>query len=214
MEFNPGAKVFTADGKQVGTVDRIVIEPDTKEVTHLVVQKGFLFTQDKVIPLSLVGPATESQVTLRKNEDDLEEFPDFIESEFVPTDRGPQSVAVSRNRARAIYWYPPIGGYEGFAGHTRPQYVVKTERIPEGTVALDEGANVITSDGEHVGDVERVFTDSQDDRATHLLISDGIFFKEKKLVPTHWINRVFEEQVRLWVDSNLVESLPEYQVQD
>jgi hypothetical protein len=40
-------------------------------------------------------------------------------------------------------------------------YVVKTERqIPEGTVALEEGAKVIGSDGEHVGKIERIFTDS------------------------------------------------------
>lgn len=213
MQFNIGAKVLTADGEQVGTVDRVVIEPDTQEVTHLVVQKGILFTEDKVIPMSLVSNATEEQVSLQKADDDLDEFPDFVESNFVPADRGPDSVSVTNNRANTFYWYPPVGGYGGFAAHAIPRYVVKTEHIPEGTVALDEGANVISSDGEHVGDVERVFTDSENDRATHLLISEGLFLKEKKLVPTRWIEHVFEHEIRLFVDSELVESLPEYQAQ-
>lgn len=213
MQFNIGAKVVTADGEQVGSVDRVVIEPDTKEVTRLVVQKGFLFTEDKVIPTNLVSSATEEQVSLQKKEDDLDEFPDFIESHFVPVERGPASVPITRDRARTFYWYPPIGGYGGFAGHAMPQFVVKSEQVPEGTVALEEGANVITSDGEHVGDVERVFIDPESDRATHLLISEGLFLKEKKLVPTRWIKHAFEVEVRLSVNSKLVESLPEYQVQ-
>jgi len=214
MQFKLGTKVFTADGKQVGTIDRIVIEPDTREVTHLVIQEGFLFTESKVIPMSLVGPTTEDQVVLRENEGDLENFPDFIESHFVPVDHGPQSVPVTKNRVRTFYWYPPIGGYGGFAAHTTPRFVAKTENIPEGTVALEEGANVISSDGEHIGDIERVFTDPQEDRATHLLVAEGLFLKEKKLIPAHWIANAFEGEVRLTVDSELIESLPEYQLQE
>jgi uncharacterized protein YrrD len=214
MQFNIGAKVFTADGEQVGSIDRVVIQPHTKEVTHLVVQKGLLFTEDKVIPTSLVGSATEEQVSLRKVDEDLDEFPNFIESHFVPVDRGPDSVPVSRNLARTFYWYPPIGGYGGFAAYATSRFVVKSEPIPGGSVALDEGANVISSDGEHVGDVERVLTESLSDRATHLLISEGLFLKEKKLVPTIWIKHAFEHEIRLSVDSKLVENLPEYQVQD
>lgn len=91
MQFTEGAKVFTADGERVGAIDRVVLKPDTKEVTHLVVQKGFLFTEDKVVPMSLVGPATEDRVTLREDAGDLQALPDFEESHHVPLDRGRQS---------------------------------------------------------------------------------------------------------------------------
>jgi uncharacterized protein YrrD len=91
---------------------------------------------------------------------------------------------------------------------------VKTERqIPEGTVALEEGAKVIGSDGEHVGNIERIFTDSQENRATHLSIEEGFILKEKKLVSTNWINLVYEDEVHLSVGSEYVDSLPEYQPQ-
>lgn len=214
MEFKVGAKVLTADGKQVGTIDRIVIEPDTRDITHLVVQEGFLFTESKVVPMSLVGPATEDQVILREREDELDEFPDFQESHFVSAGRGLPSMAARNKRVRTLYWYPPLGITTGLAGPPAPRFVVKTENIPEGTVALAEGVKVICSDGEHVGDVERIFTDSQEDQATHLLISEGLFLKERKLIPTRWIANVFETEIRLSVDSTLVENLPEYQLQD
>lgn len=213
MQFKVGTKVFTADGKQIGTVDRIVIEPATNEVTHLVVQEGFLFIERKVVPMSLVGPAREDQVILRKREDALEEFPDFQESHFVSAERGLPSMPVRNKRVRTLYWYPPLGLSTGLAGPPAPRFVVKTENIPEGTVALEEGVNVICSDGEHVGEVERIFTDSQN-QATHLLISEGLFLKEKKLIPVGWIANVFEHEIRLSVDSTLVENLPEYQLQE
>jgi uncharacterized protein YrrD len=216
MQFTEGAKVFTADGERVGTIDRVVLEPDTKEVTHLVVQKGFLFTEDKVVPMSLVGPATEDHVTLREDADGLEALPDFEESHYVPIDRGRQPAPGSAHWARPLYLYPPIGAWweiGGYADYARPQYVAKTEKnIPEGTVALEEGAKVMSSNEEHVGDVERIFTDPLEDRATHLLVSEGLILRDRKLIPTGWMSTVHEDEVHLSVDSDLVESLPEYQL--
>ena len=42
MQFKQGATVSTYDGKNVGHVDRVVLNPKTKEVTHIVVRKGLL----------------------------------------------------------------------------------------------------------------------------------------------------------------------------
>jgi uncharacterized protein YrrD len=215
MQFAEGAKVVTADGEDVGTIDRVVLAPDTKEVTHLVVRKGFLFTEDKVVPLSLVGPATEEQVTLREDAGDLEKLPDFEESHYVSVGPPPVRPGLGdAHWARPVVWYPPMGTWwitGAYAGYDMPQYVAKTEEnIPEGTVALEEGAKVISSDGKHVGDVERIFTDPLEDRVTHLLISEGLILKEKKLIPTVWMSTVREDEVHLSVDSDLVESLPKY----
>jgi sporulation protein YlmC with PRC-barrel domain len=35
MQFKLGTKVFTSDNQLVGVVDHIVLEPETKDVTHL-----------------------------------------------------------------------------------------------------------------------------------------------------------------------------------
>ena len=75
---------------------------------------------------------------------------------------------------------------------------------------VKEGARVVTADGEHAGDIERVLADPSRDRATHLLISQGLILQEKKVVPTSWIKRVQENEVRLAVSSGLIEELPEY----
>lgn len=42
MEFKDGANVYTSDGKTAGSLQRVVIQPETKAVTHIVVHKGLL----------------------------------------------------------------------------------------------------------------------------------------------------------------------------
>lgn len=216
MQFNTGAKVVTADGEQAGSVDRVVLDPETKEVTHLVVRKGILFTEDKVVPMSLVGPSTKEQVTLRQNAGDLEDFPVFEESHFVHANRRrrPEPEAAT-HQAPGLFWYPPVGYSQSAGGFARTPgagYVHQTRRnIPEGTVAIEAGARVIGSDGEHLGDVERVVTDPQANRVTHFLISEGLILKEKRLIPTDWITNFGEGALHLSVGSEFVDSLPEYE---
>jgi uncharacterized protein YrrD len=215
MQFKEGANVFTSDGQEVGDVDRVVLDPVTKDITHLVVRKGFLFTEDKVVPVELVDSATEERVVL-KGVEDLEALPNFEETYYVRVTGTDKEVSRTPGYVRPYYWYPPahINWWSAtrYSVYPPPPYVLEVRRnIPEGTVPLKEGAHVIASDDGHVGDIERVFADPTEDRATHLLISKGLFLKERKVVPTSWIARVSEEEVHLAVGSNLLEDLPEYQ---
>ena len=77
---------------------------------------------------------------------------------------------------------------------------------------LDEAARrehvkVISSDGMHVGHVERVFADSTFDQITHLLISREIPAGERKLIPIKWVQTMGEATVHLRVTKDLVEEL-------
>jgi uncharacterized protein YrrD len=222
MQLKEGATIYTAEGKRVGSLDRFVLDPRSKEVTGIVVRKGILFGEDKVVPMSLVSTVTEEgDINLRPAAADLEELPNFTETEYVPSGvhRTPRTVDQPEDLTvdRSVYWYPPVGyGAWGAPGSTTitqpvPEYVLETSRnIPEGTVALKRGAKVLSSDDEQVGDVEEVLTEPMADRATHLVISEGLLLKEKKLVPTHWITAVLEDSVVLAVDAETIEDLPEY----
>jgi uncharacterized protein YrrD len=67
MQIKNNARVTLADGKDVGRIDRVVIAPQSKEVTHVVVRKGFFFTEDKVVPMNLIESATDEAVVLRSD---------------------------------------------------------------------------------------------------------------------------------------------------
>jgi uncharacterized protein YrrD len=216
MELKEGTSVFTTSGEEVGKINRFVLDPATNEVTHVVVQKGWLLPEDKVVPIAMIRTATEERVVLNPKAEDLDQLPPFEETHFVELaeeEIQPMDTAAFRY-APAYYWYPPAGyiGYPELGpGFPALPPLETTRNIPAGTIPLREGANVMSSDGEHVGDLERLFVDNDSNQATHFLVSEGMFFKEKKLIPTHWVKSVEEEKVYLGVPSRLLERLPAYQ---
>jgi uncharacterized protein YrrD len=216
MQFKQGANVSTYDGKNVGSVDRVVLNPKTKEVTHIVVRKGILFNEDKIVPLDLVATATEDKVTLRQDAADLDKLPPFEEVHYIPLDESEMTtVAYPVGWASPFYWYEPLGSsmtYANYgAGYHFPYRSETEQNIPEDTVALKEGARVISEDDQYVGNVKRVFTRSDNDRASHFLISEGLIFKDRKLVPTSWIHDIQEDEVHLNVNAATLKNLPEFQ---
>lgn len=216
MQFKQGSPVYTADGQDVGRVDRVVLNPKTKEVTHIVVRKGFLFLEDKIVPLSLIASSTEEGVSLRPNAGNLDALPPFEETHYVSADEAEaREAGYAADMAAPLYWYPPMGGWLGYSeysyGYPPPYPTEAQQNIPPDTVALREGALVITADGQQVGTVERVFTDSQTDRATYFLMSQGLFFKERKLIPVTWIRTINENEIHLSVGAVTLDGLREYQ---
>jgi len=230
MELREGVEVFTAGDEQVGKVSGFILDPATNEVTHIVVQKGWLLPEDKVIPFEMVSSATEDKVVLNEELVSFDELPAFEEAHYIrPRDADvsqPERVSsleettqdraaerdVSHGRTSGYYWYPPHGyiGYPvGYYGWP-PMETVRN--IPEDTIPLKEGTDVISSDGEHIGDVERLFVEPASNKATHFVISQGVFFKDHKLVPAHWVKSVGEDKVHLSVTAQLLEQLPSYEL--
>jgi uncharacterized protein YrrD len=213
MQLRKGTHVYTWDDQSVGRIERVVLDPTTKEVTHVVVREGFLFTEDKLLPIDKLMSASEDRVTLRQDVGDLDALPKFEETHYVQSYLNDENYPAYAGGPDPLVWYPPLGvtGYYGGPIGTPEPFMERTEQnIPDNTVAIKDGANVYSADGKHVGDVERVFIDSQSERATHIVISQGLFFKERKLVPTAWLNIIGEDEVHLNVDSDFVDRLPAY----
>jgi uncharacterized protein YrrD len=213
MELKEGTDVFTFTGEQVGKINRFVLDPATNEVTHIVVEKGWLLPEDKVVPVDIISTATEDRVVLNQDIDNFDQLPPFEEIHYVPLtpeDTPPEGYP---SYSPAYYWYPPAGyiGNLALPDYYAWQPTETTRNIPADTVPLKEGARVMSSDDEHVGDVERLFLDSDSHKATHLLISQGILFKERRSVPIRWVRSVEEDEVHLWVSSRVLERLPAFE---
>ncbi len=219
MELREGVSVYSAGGEELGKVNRFILDPSTGKVTHLTVQKGWLFPEDRVLPMHRVASATEERVVLRDHLEDIKQLPPFEETHYVGLESGesrPEDYPPA-NYAPAFYWYPPYGSLTGFpasgvGGAPIPFAPAETERnIPENTVPIREGVRVRSAEGEHVGDVERVLVDPESSRVTHFLISRGLIFKERKVIPQHWVRQLDEEELHLGVPRTVLERLPDYQ---
>ena len=220
MLFKTGVDVYSSDDEKIGTLHRVVMDPKTKEVSHIVVQKGLLFTEDKVVPMDLVGSLTEDRISLQGSKEHLDELPEYEETHYVRPDATTDEGEVSTHTTDTLYWYPPVdlsaGGFGRYPVAFFPQslYVQKTTKnIPEGMIALAQGVKVVAEDGEHVGNIETLITDPKDDRVTHVVVSSGLLLKERKIIPAYWLSSVSDDEVHLSVESRLLERLPEYHPQ-
>jgi uncharacterized protein YrrD len=217
MRLTKGADVYSADGEKLGALERVILDPKTKEVTHFVISKGFLFTTNKLVSVDLVDQEVKDKITLRSPKHELDEFEDFEETQYVNLEDADYPEVPG---APASYWYPPLNLAWWRAGGTdnpimypaQPVYVARrTQNIPEGTVALEEGAKVVSADHKHIGNVKELIVDPQDNRVTHIVINEGVLFKERKLVPVTWISEIDETEIHLSVDALVLDRLPAYQ---
>ena len=216
MQFREGTSVYSFDGRHVGRVDRVVLNPKTKEVTDIVVRKGHLFAEDKTVPLRFVVSATENRVTL-SNMAKLDHLPTFKEIHYIPlNDAEVRAASYPSNLAAALFWNPPrhdMMGYPNGLGYPYPpQYRVEADQnLPEGTIALQENIKVFNSDNQNIGNVTRIYTEASDNRASHFLLSEGLVFKHEKLIPVSWIREIQEDGLYLGVGNTTIDQLPEFQ---
>jgi sporulation protein YlmC with PRC-barrel domain len=215
MELREGTNVYTADGEVVGRISRFVIDPQTQEVTHLVVEKGWLLQEDRVIPTTMIESTGEDRLVLREGSD-VDNLPPFAEEHFVNVDEAGmnQYLHAPYGYAPSYYWYPPYG-FQGSpsptAGFMPMELVEREQNIPEGTVPLKVGARVITSNGDHAGEIESLVVDRDTNRTTHFVIAQGVLFKERKLIPEQWVKGIDEDEVRLAAHTRVLERVPAYQ---
>ena len=205
MKFKYGADVVNSQKEKVGEIESVVIDPETQEITHLIVEEGFLLKEDKVVPISLVANIDEDHVKLHEFSDSFDEFPAYQEMHYVPIHQL-DSVQVDPELT-PLYAYPPLG-MGGFHPSPALEVVVEEENIPTTAELIEEGANVITLDEEHVGNVEEVIFDPDSDRATHLIISKGLLLQDEKLIPVNWVKEYDQQKIKLFVDSTVIENLP------
>ena len=49
MHIELGRPVMSRDGERIGTVDQLVLDPDTREVRAIIVHRGLLLTEDRLV---------------------------------------------------------------------------------------------------------------------------------------------------------------------
>jgi uncharacterized protein YrrD len=217
MQLKQGIDIYTQNGDRVGQLSRVVIDPQSKRVTHLVVEKGFFFPEDRVVPIEAVGSTGDDRVTL-SGDISMQELAPFEVTHYVDADREEWDTGAYPSQAfvPSFYWYPPVGT-PGRTGFPAPAYGVnrpatETRRtIPEETVALQEGADVVSRDGRPLGSIEQVFADPESNRVTHFVIAQGMLFKDRKMVPANWVDVIDEDRVYLSVGSKTLERLPTFE---
>lgn len=211
----------SADGKDVGKIRSVIIDPADLRVRAVVIEKGFLLPDDVVAPIESLVLGPESDTRLNRTADQVHDLPRFDVADYT---NPPDEAAVSLGfPAGAMLW--PIGGlYPGsavaapgvglgavdVARASRDQgQEVEAEREREAsqelTAAVREGADVLSSEGEKVGELHRLAFDAVSGRPLACTVREGFLFPKDIELPGELIGSVGDDAVRLTINRDELE---------
>jgi sporulation protein YlmC with PRC-barrel domain len=187
-EFAMGAEASCADGP-AGRVIRVIIDPATKAVTHLVIEPGHWPAGARLVPLDLVE-TTADGIRLRCT---VEEF-------------GRLEAAEETELVDGLIGGLALGGLGGM-GTPAPVPAIVRDVVPPGLEDIERGEPVHALDGE-IGRVEGLRVDPGDHRVTHVLLQEGHLWGRKQVViPASTVTKV-ENGIWLNLTKEQVEDLP------
>ena len=206
IPFALGASASCSDGS-CGEVRRLIIDPATDTITHLVIQPGRHRETARLVPLSLVE-TTAGGIRLRCTRAEFDGLDRAEESDLVESvgSGGLFSDGMAHSGGAA---YAPVGGAGQLinVGAQPSRKVVIEDVIPHGEIQVCPGDRVYATDGE-IGRVRGCLADAGDDRVTHVLLQEGHLWGRKEVAIPLSAVRGVEDGIALNITKQQVENLP------
>ena len=206
--FTLGAHARCEDGI-AGTVTRVVVDPRTRTVTHLVVVPHRHTGFGRLVPLDRVGPATDDtgDVVLACTRAELATFDEAEEHRFIPAvgvygAYGPDLVLCWPYYSGGLLGGVGMGGGVGGA-----PVMISSETVPLGEVSVHRGDAVHTTDGT-VGHLHGLVVDP-DDGVSHLLLQEGHLWGRKRVAIPIGAVVSMDDGVVVRLSTRQVHDLPE-----
>ncbi len=190
MDIRLNAHVECLEGR-VGRVENIILNPDTKRVTYLVVRGNDTANTQRLVPERLVKEASHDTVFLSISKEKFERMKNFIQEDYIPSNI-------------MLYMAEKAGWDMG----TPAAVFVEHETVPAGGLVVHKGTGVFATDG-HVGRVDEFLVEKKTGRITHLILREGHLWGKRDIsVPINQIDRYEDGRVYLKIDKGGVEDLP------
>jgi uncharacterized protein YrrD len=193
MRIKQGIPVYTADDKHIGTVERVVFDPQNQRLTHLVVRRDYLAAENLIIAVALVGAATEDRITLMIPEKHVSRLAKFEENDYLAVPSSEVGDEPGAGFARPLYWYPQTGGW-----------------IARDMVPFDKNVQVVSADNKAVGTIDQIIVDHWSKQPSHLVIMRGQVLKDRKVIPVSWASSITKESIRLAISASLLDKVRPY----
>ena len=201
VEINIGASVESG-GREIGRIERVVLDRLNYEATHLVVKLGSpLHPRHLLMPISWVTHSERNKVQIEHTEDELNSLPSFELQHYVSLDHLDQEQAIHpRSKIRPLDWVnyfvPLVANAFGDPLHT-PGVLVTDQLLSPDENAIKRGLPVESSDGHKLGEVQEILLSEHDWRLSGIIIARGIVLKHPMRVPADWITRIERTRITL-----------------
>jgi len=201
MDIPLNVKVRCVDG-DCGKTTTIILNPITKEITHVVVKDRH---REFMVPLSLISESSAAEIELQLSREELTQQEPFVSTQFIEQgmldeDYDAATVAAEMD---AVMW-----PYNSLDDSYHDVYM-QVEQIPHDELAIHRGAHVEASDG-HIGRVGEFIINSENNYITHLILLEGhLWGKRAVTIPISEIDRIEQDTIYLKLAKETVKSLPE-----
>jgi sporulation protein YlmC with PRC-barrel domain len=207
-----GVRASCSDG-HCGEVRRLIIDPATDRVTHLVIQPGHRKEDARLVPVQLVE-TTEGEVSLRCTRAEFDRLDRAEERHLAdPADQHVGDVGAVVGEVYDVsgeeYMPMGIGGLVdiGHAPMPARRRTIVEDAVPLGEAQVRSGDRVHAVDGE-IGRVQGFLVNPDDDRVTHVLLAEGHLWGHKEVaIPVNAVTRL-DEGIRLNLTKEQVGDLP------
>lgn len=204
-----GSDVRTNDGEKVGTVDQLVVHPDTLEVVSIIVKEGTFFTTDRIIDMEMVDRVdVNGDVVLEISRGHEQDLPELASRRVVEPSRDMFDriaemgyLAMPSAAGQVLVMSEPMSDRYApapdslFAPAPADAPVIQDEdNLPPNTVTIEEGTDVVDRHGEKIGTVDEIIY-GQDRTIDAIVVSEGWLFKHHVRIPGEWIESAGHENV-------------------
>jgi PRC-barrel domain len=209
-EFAIGARASCSDG-YCGELRRLIIDPATDTVTHLVIQRGHSKEAARLVPGDL-AETTDGEIRLHCTLAEFDKFDHAEEREL--GDKADERIGDIGVLSDGFVYdvsgdaLEPVGGGFVDIGHVSERRRTFVEDvIPMGEDQVGPGDQVHAVDGE-IGRVRGFLVNPDDHRVTHVLLKEGHLWGRKEVaIPMTAVTGV-ETGIRLNLTKEQVGDLP------
>jgi len=204
MPFRIGAGARCTDGV-CGQVSRIIVNPVTREVTHLAVGPQHRPGPGRLVPVDLIDTTT-GQIRLGCTLAEFQALRPAQEIEAVrdldPTGHGHPGVQKPLHLGGGVVWVPPDAGEP----EAPPQ--VTADSVPSGEADIHRGLTVCATDGE-IGQVQGLLVEPGGHQVTHVLLQKGHMPGRKEMaIPIGAVTKIGTLLIHLSLTKHQVKDLP------
>ncbi|HEY8462394.1 MAG TPA: PRC-barrel domain-containing protein [Blastocatellia bacterium] len=202
LEINIGAAVKSQE-REIGRVERIVLNRDSYEATHLVVkQGGFLHpARHALMPIDWVVGSGHDYVLIDRSEEEVAELPNFEMQHYVRLDQlDDERAQHPRSAIKPSDWINYVVPFvaSAFGEPYRPPGVVVTDQLlSPSESAVSRGLQVESSDGHKVGEIHEVLLSAPDWRLSGIIITRGFVLKRPMRLPADWVAKIGRDRITL-----------------
>jgi uncharacterized membrane protein/sporulation protein YlmC with PRC-barrel domain len=191
------AKVMCTDGL-AGESISVVIHPETRRITHLVVQdRNFSKALEWLVPMEMVQDATSEVIRLYCTCKELSKMQPFKQEHYLEQE------------------FPEFSGYN--YAYSQPVITAPAGTLPipieELNIAVEElalnrGTDVQATDG-YLGQIGEILLDPKSDEISHFILKRGhLWGKKEVVIPLSYVDHADPDTVYLKMEKEAIDKLP------